>query len=162
MPLARLITVEGVALDDQTAIEGAYRDHSLALTRLAWLLTGSREKAEDAVHEVFVRYLRVDPPPDRPWSYLRRMVINRVIDESRRSATEARFRPDQELALEDPAMDETWDALNRLPEDQRRALILRYYADLPLTEIADVMGAPVGTVKSWIHRGLGRLRETGS
>jgi hypothetical protein len=60
----RLITVGEVALGDQTAFEEAYREHSLALTRLAWLLVGSREKAEDAVHEVFLRYLRVDPPPD--------------------------------------------------------------------------------------------------
>ncbi len=148
-----------VALGDKTVFENAYRKHSLALTRLAWLLSGSREKAEDAVHEVFLRYLRVDPPPDSPWSYLRRMVVNQVIDESRKSATEARFRPDQDLALEDPALDETWDILNRLPEDQRRVLVLRYYADLPLSEIAEVMGAPMGTIKSWIHRGLARLRE---
>lgn len=149
----------GVALGDQTAFEEAYRDHSLALIRLAWLLTGSRERAEDAVHEVFARYLQVDPPPDSPWSYLRRMAINQVTDEGRKSATEARFRPDQDLAFEDPALDETWDALSRLPEDQRRALVLRYYADLSLAEIADVVGAPMGTVKSWIHRGLERLRE---
>ena len=155
----RLITVGEVALGDQTAFEAAYREHSLALTRLAWLLTGSREKAEDAVHEVFVRYLRVDPPPDSPWSYLRRMVVNQVIDEGRRSAMEARFRPDQDLAFRDPAQDETWDALGHLPEDQRRALILRYYADLSLSEIAEVMGAPMGTIKSWIHRGLEDLRE---
>ncbi len=148
-----------VALGDQTAFEEAYREHSLALTRLAWLLTGSREKAEDAVHEAFVRYLHVDPPPDSPWSYLRRMVVNQVIDDGRRSVTEARFRPDQDLAFEDPAMDETWDSLGSLPQDQRRALVLRYYADLPLAGIADVMGAPEGTVKSWIHRGLDRLRE---
>jgi RNA polymerase sigma factor (sigma-70 family) len=155
----RLSTVGEVALGDKSAFEEAYREHSLALTRLAWLLTGSREKAEDTVHEVFLRYLRVDPQPDSPWAYLRRMVVNQVIDDGRKSATEARFRPDQELAFEDPALDETWDALGMLPEDQRRVLILRYYADLPLTEIADVMGAPMGTVKSWIHRGLERLRE---
>ena len=148
-----------MALGDQTAFAAAYREHLLALTRLAWLLTGSPEKAEDTVHEVFLRYLRVDPPPDSPWSYLRRMVVNQVIDESRKSATEARFRPNQDLAFEDPALDETWDALNRLPEDQRRALVLRYYADLPLAEIAEVMGVPMGTIKSWIHRGLERLRE---
>jgi RNA polymerase sigma factor (sigma-70 family) len=86
-------------------------------------------------------------------------VVNQVIDESRKSATEARFQPDRDLAFEDPALDETWDVLSRLPEDQRRVLILRYYADLPLTDIADVTGAPIGTVKSWIHRGLERLRE---
>jgi RNA polymerase sigma factor (sigma-70 family) len=151
--------VSDVAIGDQTAFEAAYREHSLALTRLAWLLTGSREKAEDAVHEVFLRYLRVDPRPNVPWSYLRRMVINQVIDDGRKADTETRFRSDQVLAFHDPELDETWEAICLLPEGPRRALVLRYYADLPLAEIAEVMGVPMGTVKSWIHRGLERLRE---
>lgn len=158
-PPGRLSTVGEVALGDQTACEVAYREHSLALTRLAWLLTGSRERAEDTVHEVFLRYLRVDPPPDNPWAYLRRMVVNQVIDEGRKAAVEIRFRPDYDPVFHDGAMEDTWEVLTRLPADQRRALTLRYYADLPLTEIAAVMGVPIGTVKSWIHRGLERIRE---
>jgi RNA polymerase sigma factor (sigma-70 family) len=151
-----------VAIGDETSFEAAYREHALALTRLAWLLTGSRERAEDAVHEVFLRYLRVDPRPDRPWPYLRRMLINQVIDEGRKVATEVRFRTDQALVFHDPELDETWEAVCGLPEGPRRALVLRYYADLPLAEIAEAMGVPMGTVKSWIHRGLERLREIAS
>jgi len=155
----RLSTVGEVAVGDETRIEAAYREHALALTRLAWLLTGSRERAEDAVHEVFLRYLAVDPPPDSPWSYLRRMLINQVIDDGRKAATELRFRADQALVFHDPELDETWDAVCGLPQGPRRALVLRYYADLPLAEIADILGVPTGTVKSWIHRGLERLRK---
>jgi len=118
--------------------EAAYRDHSLALIRMAWLLTGSREKAEDAVHEVFLRYLRVDPPPNSPWSYLRRMLINQLIDEGRRATTAARFRVDRVLLFDDPELDETWEAVCRLPEGPRRALVLRYYADLPIADIAEI------------------------
>jgi RNA polymerase sigma factor (sigma-70 family) len=151
-----------VAVGDQTAFEAAYREHRLALTRLAWLLTGSRERAEDAVHEVFLRYLRVDPPPHSSWSYLRRMLMNQVIDDGRKAANESRFRPDQVLAFHDPELDQTWEAVCSLPDGPRRALVLRYYADLPLTEIAEVMGVPMGTVKSWIHRGLERLRQVSS
>ena len=158
----RLTTVGEVAVGDEMGSEAAYREHSLALTRMAWLLTGSREKAEDAVHEVFLRYLRVDPPPIAPWSYLRRMLINQLIDDGRRASTEARFRVDRVLVFNDPELDETWDAVCGLPEGPRRALVLRYYADLPLAEIAEVMGVPMGTVKSWIHRGLERLRVAGS
>lgn len=158
----RLITVGEVAVGDQVQFEAAYREHSLALIRMAWLLTGSREKAEDAVHEVFLRYLRVDPPPNSPWSYLRRMLINQVIDDGRRAATASRFRVDRVLVFNDPELDETWEAVCGLPEGPRRALVLRYYGDLPLAEIAEVMGVPMGTVKSWIHRGLDRLREAGS
>jgi RNA polymerase sigma factor (sigma-70 family) len=160
--LSRAITVGEVAVGDRTAFEAAYRAHRLALTRLAWLLTGSRERAEDAVHEVFFRYLQADPPPNSPWSYLRRMLTNQVIDDGRKAANESRFQPDRVLAFHDPELDETWEAVRDLPNGPRRALILRYYADLPLTEIVEVMGVPMGTVKSWIHRGLERLREVSS
>ncbi len=148
-----------VVLHDPTAVESAYRAHHLALLRLAWLMSGSRERAEDAVQEVFLRYQGLPSAPRDPWSYLRRMVVNEVIDAGRRAAVEARFRPDQDLVLHDPELDETWAAVCELSEGPRRALILRYYADLPLAEVAEVMGAPLGTVKSWIHRGLERLRE---
>ena len=148
-----------VAVDNDAAFEAAYREHAVALVRLAWLMTGSRESAEDTVHDVFLRYQHVDPPPQAPWSYLRRMVINQIIDDHRKTATEVRHRPEPAVSFDDPELDETWDAVCSLPDQQRRALILRYYADLPLAEIAEVMGVPLGTVKSSIHRGLERLRE---
>ena len=50
------------------------------------------------------------------------------------------------------------DALGRLPERQRTAVVLRYYADLPLAEVAEVMGVAVGTVKSTLHAALASLR----
>jgi len=156
---ARLVTVGKVAINNRAAFEAAYREHATALTRLAWLLTGSKEKAEDIVHEVFVRYQSVDPPPVSEWSYLRRMVVNQVIDESRKAATEARYLPQPEVELDDPELDETWELVCALPQAQRQALILRYYADLPVAEIATAMSMPVGTVKSHIHRGLEKLKE---
>jgi RNA polymerase sigma factor (sigma-70 family) len=58
-----------------------------------------------------------------------------------------------------PEIDETWAAVSRLPYRQRAVLILRYYADLPESEIADVLGCRVGTVKSAHHRALERLRR---
>jgi len=47
--------------------------------------------------------------------------------------------------------------LARLPQRQRETLVLRYWMDLPLGEIADVMGTRVGTVKSQLSRGLGAI-----
>ena len=55
--------------------------------------------------------------------------------------------------------DETWSALARLPARRRAAVVLRYYADLPLAEIAQVLGCRTGTVKSMLHRALNDLRE---
>ena len=52
-----------------------------------------------------------------------------------------------------------WSELRRLPAGQRSAIVLRYYLDLPEAQVAQLLGAPQGTVKSWTHRGLARLRE---
>jgi DNA-directed RNA polymerase specialized sigma24 family protein len=49
--------------------------------------------------------------------------------------------------------------LQQLPVRQRTALVLRFYLDLPEAEVARVLGVPTGTVKSWVHRGLARLRQ---
>jgi RNA polymerase sigma factor (sigma-70 family) len=52
-----------------------------------------------------------------------------------------------------------WQALLRLPERQRIAVVLRYYEDLSEAETADAMRCPVGTVKSLVARGIERLRR---
>jgi RNA polymerase sigma factor (sigma-70 family) len=58
-----------------------------------------------------------------------------------------------------PEIDEMWGALTRLPAKRRVALVLRYYEDLPIVEIAELMQVRPGTVKSLIHRGLASLKE---
>jgi RNA polymerase sigma factor (sigma-70 family) len=62
-------------------------------------------------------------------------------------------------AVEPPEIDETWEQLAALPRDQRVALVLRYYEDLPDDEIAAVMGCRPATVRTRIHRALTRLRK---
>ena len=52
-----------------------------------------------------------------------------------------------------------WGAIRALPKRQRAALVLRFYEDLAEAEIAQVLEMPIGTVKSLVHRGLGRLRD---
>jgi RNA polymerase sigma-70 factor (ECF subfamily) len=49
-------------------------------------------------------------------------------------------------------------ALGRLPIDQRAVMVLHFYADLPLTEVANILDIPVGTAKSRLHRGLEAMR----
>src|SRR5260221_487905 len=61
--------------------------------------------------------------------------------------------------VDDPEVDETWRLLATLPHRQRHALVLRYYQDLPILEVARLLHCSVGTAKSLIHRGLERLEE---
>lgn len=56
-------------------------------------------------------------------------------------------------------MDETWTILQRLPHKQRMVVVLRFYEDLPLLEIARLLDRPPATVRSDLRRALGRLRK---
>jgi len=66
---------------------------------------------------------------------------------------------DQPTVALPPEVDETWEVLNRLPARRRTALVLRYYLDLPVGEIAVLMDARPSTVRSLIKRGLESLRR---
>jgi RNA polymerase sigma factor (sigma-70 family) len=56
-------------------------------------------------------------------------------------------------------IDETWAALGRLSPRRRAVVVLRFYADLPLTDIAEILDCRLGTVKSMLHRALAELKE---
>ena len=65
----------------------------------------------------------------------------------------------EDAALDRMAADELWESLDRIPENWRSAIILKFRQGLTYEEIADVMGVPSGTVKSWVHFALKALRE---
>lgn len=142
-------------------VEQVYRALGPSLMRLAWLLTSNRADAEDVLQSVFARYGRLECRPERPDAYLRAMVVNAVRDVYRaRARTERVGAPaDQVPAEADPEVVEVWDAVRRLPQDQREVLVLRYHDDLSTEEIAGVLDCPVGTVRSRLSRGLARLRR---
>ncbi|MBI4261702.1 MAG: SigE family RNA polymerase sigma factor [Actinobacteria bacterium] len=146
-----------------------YRAHAPDALRLAYLVTGNAAVAEDLVQEAFVRlygrFRDLRNPGAFPW-YLRRTVVNLARSHFRRERV-ARAYVRREGAMPwagggDPAQgadrDEMWRALLELPERQRTAIVLRYYEDLTEAQTAEVMGCPVGTVKSLVFRGLARLR----
>ncbi|MCD2194672.1 RNA polymerase sigma factor [Actinomycetospora endophytica] len=146
--------------------------------------TGHRTDAEDLAAEALLRAYRslADHDPawlrelvPRPW--LLTIVVNtsrnQVRDAARRPRTDGATVPDEPVpgpTVEDRAeqaevTEHLATLLARLPETQRTAVVLRHVTDLPLTEVAEVLGCPVGTAKSHVSRGLARLRtliaETG-
>jgi len=111
----------------------------------------------------------------KTWLYT--IALNLVRDHLRRAAVRGEVLmseealhanetlPNHEPAVEDAVLDRllmsrVWDAIGSLPEGPQSAMILRFRQGLTYDEIADVMDAPSGTVKSWIHHGLKTLRET--
>ena len=159
------MSVDGEVLPDGEVVnrdvEEAYREFAPSLLRLAWLLTSSRPDAEDVLQSVFVRYGRIESRPLRPDAYLRAMVVNAVHDLHRSRARAERFgaRAEPDHVEVDPEAIEVWDAVQRLPQEQREVLVLRYNDDLSTEEISEVLDCPVGTVRSRLSRGLARLRR---
>lgn len=145
---------------DGEPFDVAYRRLWPVAVRLGRLLTGSSTTAEDLAQDALVGMHRNWSTVDNPDGYLRTAVVNRARNHARRTARAAAHRDEVAPPTGIPEIDETWALLQTLSDRQRAALVLRYYLDLPLAEIAQVLGCRVGTVKSTIHRGLERLRET--
>lgn len=129
------------------------------LVRLAHLITGSNSAAEDVVHDVFVgAYRKWDRIEDHE-GYLYRAVVNRSRSVLRRRVLEAKHRTGAGTADLPPELDQVWIALSRIPAKRRTALILRYYADLPIDGIAEAMNVRPATARSLIHRGHLSLKK---
>ncbi len=147
--------------DSETQVlEETYRELRLPLLRLAFLLTGSRETAEDVVQSAFAsaqpRWHKIDDPP----AYLRRSVVNLAKDGQRREFRRRRLLPPQpEPVTAIPDIDETWALVRRLPAAQRAVVVLHYYEDLSLVEISHLLDRPPSTVRSDLRRALARLRK---
>ena len=152
--------------DAGQAVTALYRAHALGLTRLAFIMLGDRQTAEDVVQEAFCGLYRAwDRMHDHAnaLGYVRSSVLN-----GSRSALRRARRVPRQLAVPAAASAEaavlageehreTVTALRRLPPRQREVLVLRYFADLPEQEIALAMGVSRGTVKSTTSRALAAL-----
>lgn len=155
---------EGVLIDVATdaGFEALFAAEYVAMVRLAVLLLGNEDEAEEVVQDAFAVVHERWRHLDRPGGYLRRCVVNRCRDLQRRRAVLRRLRRSQGPAREATAelgADDLFDALARLAPRRRAAVVLRFYEGRSEAEIADVLGVRPGTVKSLLHRALADLRE---
>jgi RNA polymerase sigma-70 factor (sigma-E family) len=143
---------------------------STALTRFAYLVTGTREEAEDALQSALTsacaKWSRVRRSRD-PEAYVRRMIVNAHVSMWR--SFRRRESPVEEVrdpgVMVDPsvlvdAADLAWRLCATLPPRQRAAVVLRFYEDLGYPEIAGVLGISEATARAHIHRALKALRES--
>lgn len=139
-----------------------------ALVRYAHLMCGDADEASDLVQEALVRTfgrprMALDLP--RAEAYVRRAILNQVIDRSRRRGTWRRIRhlavpADEASPSGAETVDERLDLMRRLralAPRQAACLVLRYYDDLAVAEIARVLGIGQGTVKRYLSDGLRAL-----
>ncbi|MFF5291736.1 SigE family RNA polymerase sigma factor [Paractinoplanes globisporus] len=139
--------------------EEFYAAYFQPLTIQLYAYTGDLAAAQDVVQEAFCRALsrwRRVSTLDEPGAWVRHVAWNLATSQWRRARLAARFaRGHREEHAPSPGPERVAlaAALAKLPAPQRRAVILYYLADLPVSEIAAQEGAPEGTVKSWLHRG---------
>ena len=152
-------------------IVGWYGD---LLLGTAVLMLRDRGEAEDAVQDAFVSSWRgmgsFDATrPLRPW--LVRVLVNEVLQRQRRKVLPVAAAGEERLAsLEsrevgpERVAERAWErrelagVLAALPVEAARVVVLRYFSELSIAEMAEVLGVPEGTVKSRLHRALGTLR----
>jgi RNA polymerase sigma factor (sigma-70 family) len=143
-----------------TQIEEVYRSLSGPLVRLAYLLVSDREEARDIVQAAFASASRRWDAIEDPHAYLRRAVVNRANDAHRKAFRRARLpQLVNHHQTGEPELDGAWQFVQSLPTAQRTVVVLRYYADLTLVDIADVIGRPASTVRSDLRRALINLKE---
>ncbi|BAL88621.1 putative RNA polymerase ECF-subfamily sigma factor [Actinoplanes missouriensis 431] len=137
------------------------------LRRLAYVLTGDGHRADDLVQQtittLYLKWQRARAA-DNLDAYVRTMLIRGYVDEKRLAWSKVRlFRhlPEPEPVEETGAEDRQIlrAALRRVPRQQRAVLVLRFFYDLPVDEVAGILGCTAGTVKSHTSRGLATLRR---
>jgi len=145
------------------SFEDYVRTRHQGLLRFAHLLTGDPHLADDLVQDALERagmaWRRIRQQGD-PEGYLRRVITNQYLNRLRTLRRELLVRETPERGTTDPeGRDATlWRALGSLPRKQRAVVVLRFYEDLSDTQIAEILGCSVGTVKSNGSRGLSKLR----
>lgn len=143
---------------EKPALEHVYRSSWLDLKRLAYLLVGDRTEAEDIVQAAFTTAAGRWETIQSPSAYLRRAVVNRANDVHRRSFERAGPMVATRSFVDEPEVDEMWGVLQALPSIQRAVVVLRFYEDLELADIASLLDRPASTVRSDLRRALLRLR----
>ena len=140
-------------------IEQLYREHAPRFRRVAFAIVGDAETAEDVVQEAFAKAIvrrRTFRATGDAAGWVWRIVVNTALSRRRRVQLETSVRKAVRAALsrapEERSDDhDLSDHIARLPERQRLALFLRYYADLDYDGISDVLAIAPGTVAKLLH-----------
>jgi RNA polymerase sigma-70 factor (sigma-E family) len=156
------------ALDDRADLDDLYVRDMPGTVRLAALITGDADLAQDIAHDAFLRSVgrfRHLRQPEAFEAYLRRAVVNACTSYFRRRKVEAAYLRGQARhpgPVDEPdhgRRDELRAALSALPPRQRAAVVLRYYADLSEQQAGETLGCSAAAVRSMVARARETLRE---
>ncbi len=161
-------------IDVDALVIRLFAEEGRSLVRLARLFVDDRNAAEDLVQEAFIRLARSAhriQDQTKAAAYLRSIVLNLARDSNRKGLVSLRHHlpfdaerasVEDEIELQEQQR-EVIEALRELPHRQRNALVLRYYEEMGIDEIAEAMGISRNSVKTHLQRGLAALeRNLGS
>jgi RNA polymerase sigma-70 factor (ECF subfamily) len=155
------------------AWEALVRTHQEPVFRYAYLIQGDRDEAEDTAQETFIRAYRAlerfdISRPLRPWllsiaanlARNRFRSLGRYVTALRRMVIEnpGRSTSVESLSIEQIDAQSLWQALQKMDAADRQVIYLRFFLELSVEETAQAMSTAEGTIKSRLHRALGRLR----
>jgi RNA polymerase sigma-70 factor (ECF subfamily) len=154
---------------DRAAFEELYRLYEKPLTNYLFRLCGNRARAEDLLQDAFLRLWKAAPtyePAAKVSTYIFRIAHNLFLNDAARRR-ERTLESMEAETRSDPASDlnrrEVQSAVQRaveaLPEGEREVLLLSEYNGFKYAEIAEILGIPVGTVKSRMFSAVQRLKE---
>jgi RNA polymerase sigma-70 factor (ECF subfamily) len=162
---------------DVSAFETLYRQYEKLVFRTAYLVTGSKEAAEDALQEVFISVWKsrhtYDPNKGKLTTWLHRITVNQCSKKKPRKTPATvsleekgidlpemkhQFQP-EDILVNKMEYERLLRAMNALDTKHRSVLVLRYFNDLSYGEIAEALEIPLGTVKSRLNQSIRYLRE---
>jgi len=154
-----------------TASEALYEQYKNLVFKNAYLITGSREEAQDILQEVFVSVWKsrqtFNPDKGKLTTWLHRITVNKCLERKRKKKLTfvslekvdlPQTQSSDEVLVSRQEYERLIEAMNTLETKHRVVLVLRYFNDLSYEEIAQTVGVPLGTVKSRINQALKLLR----
>lgn len=155
---------------DHSALSMIYERYSAAIYRYIYYRVGDADQAEDLRADVFVRMLEgIHRYEDRGWplsAWLYRIAHDRTVDMLRRRRTRTQYPlqnwngtidgPENQVATQLDC-EEVRHTINRLTDDQRMVIQMRFLQEMSVQEVAQVLGRTEGAVKALQHRGIQAL-----
>ena len=164
-----------VALKDRQAFRQLYDASSSHLLGVLMRITRNQSQAEDALQDAFVQIWNragdYNAEKAQPLTWMAAIARYRALDAIRRVEREVSSDPDMEQNIPDPSDEgfagfEAWDrakdlqhCLQTLSEEARESIMRAYIEGYSHSELSELTNTPLGTVKSWIRRGLAQLRD---
>jgi RNA polymerase sigma-70 factor, ECF subfamily len=164
--MANFVAHDRLGQSPDPSVEALFDEHWLTAWRAAYAVTGRSDLADDAAQDAFIKAIRSLSSFDRskpfaPW--IAKIAVNRARDllraERRRKTKPLDEMPDVAAQVR-AEVDGLLAAVAALPPEQREAVVLRHVLGFSLKQVAEIVGAPEGTVSSRVGRGVAQIRET--